>query len=277
MKKVTTVVLHYRHPEDTKECIRSIQKSSYEKVEIILVNNSEDNLDELISKNLELIETGQNLGYTGGNNVGIKKALENNSDFIFILNPDTTVDVSTIKNLVEAATQEGIYGPKIHFKNGKEIWYAGGVLDTKNVLGTHRGMDEKDNGQYDKEVETDFVTGAAFFATKEVFKKVGFFDDSYFLYMEDVDFCFRAKQAGYKIMYIPEAVVYHKNARSTGLGSQIQDYYLTRNRLLFASKFLSFRTRFALFREALRNLGNPVRRRALLDFLMANFGKGDIN
>jgi GT2 family glycosyltransferase len=109
---------------------------------------------------------------------------------------------------------------------------------------------------------------------REVFEKIGLFDERYFLYYEESDFCYRAKEAGYKIMYIPKAIVYHKNAQTTGLGSPLQDYYITRNRMLFASKFLPLRTRFALFREGIRNWSNPTRKKAHLDFLFGKFGRG---
>jgi GT2 family glycosyltransferase len=112
------------------------------------------------------------------------------------------------------------------------------------------------------------------FVNAKVFKKIGFFDEKYFLYYEDSDFCLRAKKADFRLVYAPSAVVFHENAKSTGLGSNLQDYFITRNRLLLASKFLPFRTRFALLREALRNIGNPVRRLAFWDYLNGNFGKG---
>lgn len=278
MKRVAVIILHYMHREDTLDCIKSVLKSTYPEIKIFLVNNSEENFDDDLKdiKNLEYLPTGQNLGYTGGNNVGIKKALEEDFDFIFVLNPDTTIDKNAIEKLVEAAEKEsGVYGPKIYFGDtGKKIWYAGGIFDKENVLGSHRGVDLEDKGQFDTISETDFITGAALFISREVLERVGSFDEKYFLYYEDSDFCFRAKRDGFKIMYIPDAVVYHENAKSTGLGSTLQDYYITRNRMLFASKFLSMRTQFALFREALRNFGNPVRKQAFVDFLFGNFGKG---
>ncbi len=278
MKKVGVVILNFKVKDETLECIKSVQKSSLKNTKIIVVDNdSGDGLEEEVKElDVDFIQTGDNLGYSGGNNVGIKKALEDKCDLILVLNPDTTIDKDAIKFLVEGADSAGIYGPKIYFGQGKTIWYAGGIFDKANVLGQHRGVDQKDDGQFDKVEETDFVTGAALFVSREVFEKIGLFDEKYFLYLEDLDLCYRAKQAGFKIGYLPDAVVYHKNAKSTGLGSPLQDYYITRNRMLFASKYLSFRTRFALFREAVRNLGKPVRRQAFFDFLMGSFGKGDI-
>lgn len=284
MKKVAVIILNFKVTGDTIECINSVQKSDYENIQIIVVNNSsKDGLEDEIKKLSEVIfiQNKENLGFTGGNNIGIKYALISGADYIFILNPDTEITKSCISTLVNnineglpAGRQGDILGPKIYFYKSHKIWYAGGILDKLNVIGKHRGVDEIDKAQYNSIEETDYVSGAALFTKKEVFDKIGFFDENYFLYYEDSDFCMRAKKAGFKILYIPEALVYHKNARSTGLGSPLQDYFITRNRMLFAFKFLSIRTKFAIFREALKNIFNSTRRLAFFDFLTGNFGKG---
>lgn len=279
MKKVAVVILNYRVRDLTVKCIKSVLKSDYKNIEVIVVDNASfDGIAEEIKKYKDVIfiQSEKNLGYTGGNNLGIKKALDNQADYVFILNPDTTITKDTIDILLARAEQykADIVGPKIYFEDSKKIWYAGGIFDTNNVLGSHKGVDEPDTKKYDKDEETDYVTGAAMLVRKHVFEKIGLFDERYFLYYEDSDFCFRAKQAGFKIMYIFQSVVYHKNAQSTGLGTPLQDYYITRNRMLFASKFLSLRTRFALLREAVRNLSSKPRRKAFFDFLLGNFGKG---
>lgn len=279
MQKVSIVILNYQVKKLALKCIKSVVKSDYNNLDIIVVdNNSGDEIEkDLKNGHVNFIQTGFNLGYSGGNNQGINKALANGADYVFILNPDTEISERCISELVKYAEEENadIVGPKIHFKNNQTIWFAGGIFDLQNVLGSHRGVNEIDNGQYEKVEETDFITGAAMMVRKEVFTKVGLLDERYFLYYEDSDFCFRAKQVGFKIMYIPSAVVFHENAKSTGLGSSLQDYYITRNRMLFASKFLSLRTKFALFKEALQNITMPVRRKALFDFLLGQFGKGD--
>lgn len=278
MKKVAVVILNFNVKEKTLKCISSVEKSSHKDIQMIVVNNCEDNFEEELKKFPEVIfiQNTQNTGYTGGNNVGIKRALKEGADFVFILNPDTEIEKNTIEKLLEVSerTGAGIVGPKVLFDDRRTIWFAGGIFDKANVIGQHRGVDERDHGQYDEEAETDYVTGGMMFINAEVFKKIGFFDEQYFLYYEDSDFCTRAKKAGFKLIYAPSAVVYHANAQSTGLGSPLQDYFQTRNRMFFASKFLSFRTRFALLREAMRNLKMPTRRLALLDFLMGNLGKG---
>ena len=277
MEKVVVVILNYKVKDLTIKCVESVKESTYQDFTIIVVdNNSGEEIGDSLEKEIIFIQNHQNLGYTGGNNIGIKKALEIGADFVFVLNPDTLVDKKCLEILVQGMKkyQAAISGPKIYFAGSKKIWYAGGIFDRLNVIGSHRGVDEQDQGQYDQDQETDYITGAAMMVKREVFERIGLFDEDYFLYYEDSELCFRAKRAGFKIMYLPKAVVYHANAKSTGLGSALQDYFITRNRMLLASKFLSFRTRFALFREALKNLGNSARRLALFDFLIGNFGKG---
>lgn len=279
MMKVAVVVLNYKSRENTLSCIKSVKRSDYKELLIIVVdNNSKDGIEKDI-RNIEdvfIIQNDENLGYTGGNNIGIKKALDEGCEFVFILNPDTEIKKDAISKLVDGVLRRkaGIVNPKIYFKDSKKIWFAGKTFDKDNVLAFHRGVDMEDYGQFDDEMEIEDATGAAMMVRSEVFEKIGFFDDDYFLYYEESDFVTRAKLAGFSVWYIPDAVVYHENAKSTGLGSPLQDYFITRNRMIYASKFLTFRTRFALIREALRNLANPARRLALYDYLMGKFGKG---
>lgn len=278
---VAVIVLNYKVKDLTLGCIASVQNSDYKDFKIYVVdNNSEDELETAVKqiKDVKFIQTGVNLGYTGGNNAGIKQALKHGAEFIFILNPDTTIHPKCISECLKlmVGLNTGIVGPKIYFNDRKTLWYAGGILDKLNVIGNHRGVDQLDQGQYDTEEETDYASGAAMFVKRKIFEKIGLFDERYFLYYEDSDFCFRAKKAEFKIMYVPKAVVYHQNAASTGLGSLVQDYYITRNRMLFASKFLPLRAQLALYREALRSISVPSRRKALFDFLKGRFGKGSI-
>lgn len=283
---ISVVILNYRLADQVIRCIKSVKQSTYPNIKIIVVDNaSGDDIQQQISlfkdESTELILSDQNLGYSGGNNLGIKRALDLNSKYILVLNPDTVIDKSTIKKMHQLMEDQklDLATPKIYFLNDQRppiIWYAGGILDLNNVLGSHRGVDQVDQGQFDQLQETEYLTGAAIMAKAEVFKKIGLFDERYFLYYEDSDFSYRARLAGYKLWYLPQAVIYHQNAQTTGLGSPRQDYYITRNRFLFAWKFLPWRTRFALVREGLRNFNNPIRRRAMIDFFTNRLGNAKI-
>lgn len=246
---------------------------------------------------IKLVENQINLGFSGGNNLGIRHALENGADYVLILNNDTIADKDFLQNLVEVAEKDihiGIVSPKIYFAKGFEFhkdrylekdlghvfWYAGGIMDWKNIIGKHRGVDEVDKGQYEEVMETDFASGCCMMLKKEVIEKVGLFDENYFLYYEDNDLCKRVRLAGYKILYVPQAVIWHKNAGSAGgSGSSLQDYYITRNRLMFGIKYAPFNSKAALIRESLKLLvkGRKWQKRGVIDFYTRRFGKGSYN
>jgi GT2 family glycosyltransferase len=186
--------------------------------------------------------------------------------------------------------RDGIFGCKIYFAKGYEthkeryqdnelgkvIWYAGGLIDWSNCYSSHRGVDEVDKGQFDRNFETDFVTGACMLIKRQVIEEVGLFDPKYFLYLEENDLCQRAKRKNYKLIFLYQPTAWHENAQATGLGSTLHDYYLTRNRLLFGLKYAPLYTKFALLRESYRMLksGRPWQKRGVMDFYTGNFGAG---
>lgn len=295
--KVAIVVLNFNGLKDTLDCLESLKRLDKDgnKLEIIVVDNaSTDGSKEALSqiKDIDLITSDKNLGFCGGNNLGVERALLRESDFILILNNDTIVDSKVVTSFLKDKKDADIITPKIYFAPGfefhkkrynqsdlgKVIWYAGAKIDWQNIIGVHIGVDEVDNGQFSKKTEIDLATGACMFVKREVFEKIGLFDNKYFLYLEDMDLCVRAKKAGFKIMFEPKAILWHKNAASTGgSGSSLQDYYITRNRLLFAAKYAKLRTKIAVLRQIIKESKNPVKRKALLDFFTLNFGKGSIN
>ena len=249
---------------------------------------------ELKTGELKIIRSEKNLGFAGGNNIGIKHAVENGADYILILNNDTIADQNLLQGLLNVLEKDktiGIVGPKIYFAEGfefhkkrykktelgKVIWYAGGIMDWKNITGCHRGVDEVDSGQYEEEAETGFVSGCCMLIRREVFEKIGFFDEKYFLYYEDSDFNQKARNSGYKIIYSPKAILWHKNAGSAGgSGSILQDYYITRNRLLFGLRYAPLRSKLSLIKESFKLAikGRPWQKRGVIDFYLGRLGKG---
>lgn len=297
MRKIAIVILHYLGKKYTKLCLESVDRLVMDGLElsmIVINNNPQENLDDLEKKYpaFVFLETGKNLGYVGGNNFGIKKALAGKADYILLLNNDTTVDKNLIIELIKTAEDNkvGVVGPKIYFAKGfeyhkerykpadlgKVIWYAGGIIDWQNVFGSHRGVNEVDQGQYDQEVITSFVTGCAMFVKRAVFEKIGLFDERYYLYLEDLEFCQRAMGTGYKIIFAPKALVWHYNAISSKVGGSLQDYFITRNRLLFGLKYAPLKTRFNLIQESIRLTlnGRPWQKKAIRDYFLKKFGKG---
>jgi len=304
MDKVAVVVLNWNQAQLTIECLRSVLKSRLDNkmsLEVVVVDNGSTDKDiNLLTDSrineFTLIKNKENLGFTGGNNVGIKYALKNKADYVFILNNDTVVKDDCILELGKAFSRNenmGIVAPKIYYAPGfefhqdryrksdlgKVIWSAGGKIDWNNILGQHIGVDEVDKGQFNIMKQVDFVSGCAMMVKKEVFEKIGLLDDRYFLYLEDLDFCHRVAKLGFKILFNPEAIIYHKNAGSSGSGSKLQEYYITRNRLLFGQKYASLKMKLLLLKEALRELmgNNKVKKEAIKDFFLRRFGYKNIN
>jgi hypothetical protein len=298
MKKVALIVLHYRRKDLTEVCLQSLSKLEKKdfSIQIIVVDNlSPEPLGDLKKKYPQVfyLTNNRNLGFAAGNNVGLKFALKQKADFFMLLNNDTQIAGDSLAFLIKAVRDQtggGIFAPKIYFapgyeyhqnryspsERGRVFWYAGGLIDWDNILTSHRGVDEVDRGQYDKLQETDFASGCAFLVKKEVFEKIGLLDERYFLYLEDVEFCQRAARAGFKTIYVPEAKLYHFNAGSSEVGGALQDYFITRNRLIFGLKYAPARTKFNLAQESIKIglTGRPWQRRAIRDFYLRKWGKG---
>ncbi|MCH7640858.1 glycosyltransferase family 2 protein [Patescibacteria group bacterium] len=307
MTKVAVIILSWNVKKDTIETIKSLLKSEIKgfSLEVVVVDNgSTDGSPQAIKKlfrelklkkevSLKLIELHKNVGFAEGNNVGMRYALRSRVDYVVLLNDDTIVDKNLIVSLVEAAKRykkAGAISPKIYFVKGYEfhkerykkselgnvIWYAGGDIDWDNVYGSNYGVDEVDRGQHDEVRETDFTTGCCVIFPERVLKSVGLYDKRYFAYLEDADLSQRIREAGWKVLYSPNAHLWHKVAQSSGIGSDLNDYFLTRNRMLFGMRYASLRTRFALLRESLRLLvnGRKWQRIGIRDFYFGRLGKG---
>lgn len=300
MKHVFIILLNFNNDNDTHKCLESIKRLSSKGVKIstVVVDNGSKNYFKFSTDEKEqsvyLIRLEQNQGFTGGNNTGIKFALQNGASHVLILNNDTILEKNLIKELLlglEKNNNAGIIVPKIYFAKGHEFhkerykeselgrvfWYAGGFLDWKNILGTHRGVDEVDIGQYENEEKVDFATGCCMLIPKNVIERVGMFGSDYFLYFEDIDLSIRVLKCGYDIWYMPKAILWHINAGSTGgSGSSLHDYFITRNRLLFGMKYAPIRSKIALLRESIRLLiiGRTWQKKGISDYYARNFGKG---
>ncbi len=301
--KVAIVILTYNSCKMTKEQLVDIAKLSTFGIEALCVvvdNASKDQTNQQLKDyklpNMEYVflESNLNLGYAGGNNIGIRYALKNGFEYILVMNNDLVLSKNLLTILVEFMKKNldvGICSPKIYFAKGYEfnkdkykesdkgkvIWYAGGIIDKNNVYTSHKGVDEIDVGQFEIPQETDSASGACMIIRKEVFKKVGLLNEKYFLYWEDVDLSMRVKKAGYKVMYLPYSPVWHKVSKSTGgSGSTTNDYFLTRNRLFFALKYSKLRTKLAVLRDTINLLlsGRKGQKFGAMDALLGNGGPG---
>ena len=300
MKKIAVVTVNFNTAEDTIALLHSLKhvKTPDFTLDIIIVDNGSKEIFELPEslkkENIKLIRSDINTGFSGGNNIGMKEALKRGADYVLIVNNDTEMDHDMIKNLLivlESKPDIGVTTPKIYFAKGHEFhkdkykahelgrvfWFAGGHTDWNNVTSIHRGVDEVDHGQYDAIEPIDFATGCCMLFKREVLENVGLFDDRYFLYYEDADLNERIKRAGYRIYYVPNAVLVHINAASSGgAGNVLQDYFITRNKMLFGMTYAPLRTKLALIRESLRLLrnGRPFQKLAIRDYYARKFNKG---
>lgn len=300
MKKVAVVTVNFDTAEDTNSFLKSLKlvKKSDFTVETIIVDNGSQEIfkipESLKDENILLIRSDINTGFSGGNNIGMKEALKRGADYVLMVNNDTEMDKDLIVNLLkvlDSDPQIGVVTPKIYFAKGHEyhidkykkedlgkvFWFAGGHTDWDNVTSIHRGVDEVDHGQYNKIEETQFATGCCMLFKKEILEKVGLLDDKYFLYYEDADLNERIKRAGYKIYYVPNAVLIHINAASSGgAGNVLQDYFITRNKMLFGMTYAPIRSKIALIRESIRLFrnGRPFQKLAIRDYYLHKFNKG---
>jgi GT2 family glycosyltransferase len=241
--RVFTVVLNYQHAHDTIRCVESIRRSTYVRQNLLVVDNGSDAaVTDVLRSSLpatRLIENEDNLGYAGGNNVGIQSALDAGADWVWILNADVTVEPEALERLVDLATRRpnaGILGSRILYGSPgpRRIWFDGGILDLNGGGTSHRndGILESTapaNGPQ----ETDYVTGAGMLVRREVFADIGLLPEEWFLYFEETEFNLLAARRGWELLIDPRSVLVH-HKRSTGtLPAPYYVYYYVRNRLIF--------------------------------------------
>lgn len=301
--KVSIIILTINSLQMVKNELNGVSKLDTNGLDcecVVVDNNSSDGTEKEI-KNYKLpnmkykfLQTGSNLGFAGGNNVGIKYALVNRSDYILILNDDMILSNNLLTKLVgflDNNSKVGIVSPKIYFAKGHEfhkdrylnkelgkvIWYAGGKVDWDNIYTSHVGVDKVDSGQFNKITKTELASGSCMLVRKDVFEKIGFLDEDLFLYWEDADFSVRAKRKGFGVYYFPKTSVWHKVSVSAGgSGSKSNDYFLIRNRYYFALKYAKLKTRFAVFRDTVKLvfMGRDWQKIGAKDALLGKKGAG---
>ncbi len=246
--QVQIIILNWNGYSDTSELLDSLKLINTPEIKIIVVDNHSFGNDVGLLENnykgyIQILKNDLNLGFAGGNNIGIKKALESNSNFILLINNDTIVESNFLSVLLDSFKLNeklGIIAPQINYYNEpKKVWSAGGKIS--KIRGSGFAITNKlenELAQTDRYVE--FVSGCCMLIKKEVFQTVGLFDENYFLYLEDTDLCHRVNKAGYKIVVTPKSKIFHKVNKSTQNNySTLPLYYTTRNRLYFAKKNFS--------------------------------------
>jgi GT2 family glycosyltransferase len=297
---VVIIILNWNGLADTLACLGSLSHLDYPSYETLVVDNgSQDGSPDAIREaypQVKVIETGENLGFVGGNNLGLEYACTQNADYALLLNNDTEVSADFLYRMVELAEADskiGVVGPTIYYaEQGDRIWSAGGKLDWRSGLTLLDGMDQIDRGQFGETPrQVDFVTGCALLVKIPVVKEVGKLDSRFFAYFEENEWCVRVNHAGYKIYHLPTAKIWHKISPDHREHSPQVYYYMTRNRLLFTwlanlgmsswmSIFWEYLTRLISWTLRPRWRYKAPQRNAMLrgifDFGRRRFGRVDI-
>jgi GT2 family glycosyltransferase len=241
---VVTIVLTWNSEDFVEECLGSLQASRYPTGVLVVDNDSSDGTRDLVGtrfSDVRLVNSGANLGYAGGNNLGMRLVLKEAApDYVFVLNPDASVSPDCIGTMVERMERDqtlAIASPVIYYHGTDRIWYAGSRVNwwtgATPQIGSNTSGVTHSFAPY-----TDRANGCALMARTSAVGRVGLMEERYFLYYEEADWSTRFIRAGYRVGLVADAAVWHQNSASTGGGTNpLYQYYMTRNRLLFMSKF----------------------------------------
>jgi len=240
--KITVILVNYNSYSDTLECVHSLKQIDYCKFDIVIVDNGSGDKgllekDTYLNETTTILYSKNNGGFSYGNNVGIKYALDKGADYVLLLNNDTIVEPDFLTKLLDCAQKKGacgiVTGQSRYYSRPDEINFRGGKFNYK--LGTPEYVDP----HVEEEVREDitFATGCLLLIPKSTIIKVGFLDESFFMYGEDTDYCMRVLQAGLKIYYCDDAVIYHKISASSGECSDFKTYYILRNSLYIIKQY----------------------------------------
>lgn len=243
---VSLITINFNQTDVTRELLQSLRNITYPSIEIIVVDNASNDDSCLQLKEefpeIKLIWNKVNLGFSGGNNCGIREAT---GEYIMLINNDVEVMPDFLEPMVQVLQTKpdaGMVSPKIVYHNRQElIQYAGSEgINPWTGRGRKTGQNETDSGQYDHTKETQLVHGACMMVSRAMIKKVGLLHEDYFLYYEEHDWAEHAKKSGFKIYYVGQSKIYHKESVSTGRNSPLKTYYLTRSRITFLKRNTSF-------------------------------------
>lgn len=239
LDKVFVILVNYNGISDTLECIKSVLESTYKDIYIVVVDNNSDiyNLKKLKTVNdlrIKTIYLDKNMGFGVANNIGVDYAIQHNARYVLLLNNDTVIDIDMISLLVKNANSVTITVPTMYyFKSENKVWYAGGYVSKTKGTSVHY-TEEQERGY------VSFATGCCMLIHTDIIKKIGLFDENYFMYYEDTDFSIKVQQNNMKILYESKAILWHKVGSTSKKIHGLQRYYLTRNRLYLLKKYSGY-------------------------------------
>lgn len=264
--QIALITVVYQNYSVLKDLFESLEKQSNKNFHVFISDLSKDKQKIAAGKLPLTIINGENKGYAYGVNLGLKKAMEENFNLFCVINNDTILNNNFIDSVLTSILNHpsSIIGGKIYYAPGYEyhkkryaqkeqgnvIWYAGGSIDWNNMQVKHHHVDKIDDKKNNLSTETDFISGCLMAFDTSVIKSIGYWDERYFLYYEDVDYCVQAQKKGVKLYYDPSIIMWHKNAQSTeGSGSTLHQKYQEKNQLQFALKYAPLRTKIHLLKN----------------------------
>jgi GT2 family glycosyltransferase len=238
---VVVVLLNWNGAEDTIACVMACHALTWPNARVVIVDNGSTDGSEARLRDrlpdIEIIQSGANLGFAGGSNVGIRRALELGAEYVWLLNNDAVPDPSALTELVDCMQRTpavAIAGSLIYYHDDpKRLWFAGGMWEKGRLRLRHAGAGTVDRGQWGAPQDTGSVSGCSLLARSSQVRAIGLLAERFFLYWEDTEWCARAQQAGKRVVLVPRSRVWHKVSSSTGQRSVLQYAYFTRNGLYF--------------------------------------------
>jgi len=297
--KVFIIVINWNQQEDTVRCLKSLESLDYKNRDVVLIDNgsrdgSPDRIKEQFPR-ITLIKNKENIGFAAGNNVGIRHALSQGADYILLLNNDTIVDSSVLKELINVAESDekiGVVGAvNYSFEDRKKVVMLSISFNWFTGFTKKEDLDAISRGVITEPRQVHGVTGSSLLIKRAVVGKIGLLDSRFFIYYEDTDWCMRARKAGYKVLYVPRAKIWHKVGVSFGQKSPAEFYLYTRNLPLFMIKncpkvfipsfFLFYILKISIYSISFILTGEAKFAKGIflgfIDFLTRNFNRGRLD
>lgn len=292
MNKLAIILVNYNNPDITIDCIKSIKQSSFVYYQIIVVDNAskDDSIKKLsFIDNIILLKSETNKGFSAGNNIGIKYAINKGFEYILLLNNDTIIDKDLLHILMKYASSDQAIIPRIlYFDKPDIIWYDGGKINYFCGCAKHINMSKKNSevNSSNNNYFVDFATACCILLPVAIIKRIGLLPEEYFMYSEDFDYSLSLKKHNYNIKYIPEAKIWHKEGTTSGgKHSLLTIYYSSRNHLYILDKYnfsiiAKLITRLKLFVKYMIGIvfknNYRIIKRAYKDYLNKSMGKQEI-
>lgn len=299
VSSVAVIILNWNRRDDTLHCLASVGQSTYPAFEVIVVDNGsiDDSVQAIHSAfpAVRIIQNRENLGYAGGNNVGLRAAIDDGVDYVLLLNNDTVVKPDALERLVSLADLEpdaGIVSPAIFYLDEPQrVWSAGGLIDWQRGTIETSYLDTDVSDLPRRPYSTDHVTGCCMLLRTAALRQAGLIDQRFFLYFEETEWCVRIGRSGYRILVEPTAHIWHAIRPDERSASPAVAYYMTRNQLLFfkltgaplATRLRAagrqIRTLVSLFVQphtAARARGRRPMARAIWDHVLGRYGPAPV-